>query len=119
MILYLPPLPLYSRSFAFCAGKGRAGQTILAAELGVNASVVSRLEASEQADRKMAERYLGALKSDFANEIIAFFSDRWRHIERPDFLHPDRSVLWNTSAPCRRSRSLRRAISSTRSCRTR
>lgn len=75
----------------------RAGvnQTSLAAELGVNASVVSRLEASEQADGKMAERYLGALKSDFANEIVGFFSDRWRHIERPDFLHPDRSVLWD------------------------
>lgn len=75
--------------------KAGANQTVLAAELGVNASVVSRLEASEQADGKMAERYLVALKSDFANEIVAFYSDRWRHIERPDFLHPDRAVLWN------------------------
>ena len=70
-------------------------QTNLAAELGVNASVVSRLEASEHADGKMAERYLGALKSSLANEIIAFFSDRWRHTERPDFLHPDRAVMWD------------------------
>jgi transcriptional regulator with XRE-family HTH domain len=75
--------------------KSGVSQTVLAGELGVNASVVSRLEASEQADGKMAERYLGALKSDLANEIIAFFSDRWRHIERPDFLHPDRAVMWN------------------------
>jgi hypothetical protein len=75
--------------------KAGANQTVLAAELGVNASVVSRLEASEQADGKMAERYLVALKSDFANEIVVFYSDRWRHIERPDFLHPDRAVLWN------------------------
>ena len=75
--------------------KAGASQTTLAAELGVNASVVSRLEASEQADGKIAERYLGALKSDLANEIIAFFSDRWRHIERPDFLHPDRAVIWD------------------------
>jgi transcriptional regulator with XRE-family HTH domain len=75
--------------------KAGMSQTALAAELGVNASVVSRLEASEQADGKMAERYLGALKSDFAVEIVAFFSDRWRHIERPDFLHPDRAVLWH------------------------
>ncbi|UFX46111.1 helix-turn-helix domain-containing protein [Bradyrhizobium sp. 41S5] len=75
--------------------KAGVNQTVLAAELGVNASVVSRLEASEHADGKMAERYLVALKSDFANEIIAFYSDRWRHIERPDFLHPDRAVLWN------------------------
>src|SRR5439155_9604344 len=75
--------------------KAGASQTSVAAELGVNASVVSRLESSEQADSKMAERYLGALKSDFAKEIIAFFSDRWRHIERPGFLHPDRPVLWD------------------------
>jgi transcriptional regulator with XRE-family HTH domain len=74
--------------------KAGASQTTLAAELGVNASVVSRLEASEQADGKMAERYLDALKSDFAKDIVAFFAERWRHIERPDFLHPDRSVLW-------------------------
>ena len=70
-------------------------QTSLAVELGVNASVVSRLEASDHADAKMAERYLGALKSDLANEIIVFYSDRWRHIERPDFLHPDRAVMWD------------------------
>lgn len=75
--------------------KAGASQTSLAAELGVNASVVSRLEASEQADGKMAERYLGALKSDFAKDVITFFSDRWRHIERPDFLHPERGVLWD------------------------
>lgn len=70
-------------------------QTNLAAELGVNASVVSRLEASEQADGKMAERYLRALKTPLADDIIAFFSGRWRHIERPDFLHPDRTVMWD------------------------
>lgn len=75
--------------------KAGLSQTSLAVELGVNASVVSRLEASDQADAKMAERYLGALKSNLANEIIAFFSDRWRHIERPDFLHPDRAVMWD------------------------
>jgi transcriptional regulator with XRE-family HTH domain len=75
--------------------KAGASQTTLAAELGVNASVVSRLEASEQADGKMAERYLGALKSDLAKEMIAFFSERWRHIDRPDFLHPDRAVMWD------------------------
>jgi transcriptional regulator with XRE-family HTH domain len=75
--------------------KSGVSQASLAAELGVNGSVVSRLEASEQADAKMAERYLRALKSDLATEVIAFFSDRWRHIERPDFLHPDRAIMWD------------------------
>lgn len=75
--------------------KSGLSQTNVAAALGVNASVLSRLEASEQADGKMAERYLRTLKTDLAKEIIAFFSDRWRHIDRPDFLHPDRAVMWD------------------------
>jgi transcriptional regulator with XRE-family HTH domain len=75
--------------------KAGLSQANVALELGVNASVVSRLEASDQADAKMAGRYLGVLKSELANEIIAFFSDRWRHIERPDFQHPDRAVIWD------------------------
>jgi transcriptional regulator with XRE-family HTH domain len=75
--------------------KSGLSQANLAVELGVNASVVSRLESSEQADAKMAERYLAALKTDLAKEIAAFFSERWRHIERPDFLHPDRAIMWN------------------------
>lgn len=69
-------------------------QANLAAELGVSASVVSRLETSERADAKMAERYLRALKTDLASEIIRFFSDKWRHLERPDFQHPERQVIW-------------------------
>jgi transcriptional regulator with XRE-family HTH domain len=81
------------------AGVSQAG---LASELSVNASVVSRLEASEHADGKMAERYLTALKSDLANEIVSFFSDRWRHIERPDFLHPDRSIMWDAERALQR-----------------
>lgn len=70
-------------------------QASLAAELGVSASVVSRLETSERADGKMAQRYLTALKTDLASEIIGFFSDKWRHIERPEFQHPQRKVIWD------------------------
>lgn len=70
-------------------------QANLAIELGVSASVVSRLESSERADGKMAQRYLAALKTDLAAEIIEFYSTKWRHLERPDFQHPERSTIWN------------------------
>ena len=69
-------------------------QAKLAEKLNVNASVVSRIEASEWTDGQMAERYLGALQSDLGNEISSFFSESWQHLERPDFLHPDREVMW-------------------------
>ncbi|WP_377811143.1 helix-turn-helix transcriptional regulator (plasmid) [Azospirillum sp. A29] len=75
--------------------KSGMSQGALAAELGVSGSVVSRLESSDRADGKMAQRYLVALKTELAAEIIQFFTDRWRHIERPDFLHPERDVIWS------------------------
>lgn len=70
-------------------------QASLATELGVSASVVSRLESSERADGKMAQRYLAALKTELAAEIIEFYSTKWRHLERPDFQHPERQTIWN------------------------
>jgi len=69
-------------------------QADLAAKLGVSASVLSRLEASEAADAKMAKRYLEALDTVLSGEIIAFFERRWRHLDRPDFRHPDREAIW-------------------------
>nr|USU31078.1 helix-turn-helix domain-containing protein [Methylobacterium sp. OTU13CASTA1] len=74
--------------------KSGLSQTAVAGELGVSASVLSRLEASDFADGKMAQRYLMALKTELASDIIAFYSDRWRHIERPDFIHPERHAMW-------------------------
>lgn len=93
----------------FAREKSGLNQTALAAELTVNASVVSRLEASEHADGKMAERYLRALKTDLAGEIIDFFSGRWRHIERPDFLHPDRAVMWDAEHALQRLEAFEKA----------
>lgn len=69
-------------------------QSALAASLGVSPSVVSRLESSERADAKMAHRYLTALDTDLAREIVRFHSNRWRHTERPRFDHPQRDELW-------------------------
>jgi transcriptional regulator with XRE-family HTH domain len=69
-------------------------QTDLAVKLGVSASVLSRLESSETADAKMARRYLEAIDTDLGKEIVAFFERRWRHLNRPDFRHPDRETIW-------------------------
>jgi transcriptional regulator with XRE-family HTH domain/polyhydroxyalkanoate synthesis regulator phasin len=69
-------------------------QADLAAKLGVSASVLSRLEASEFADAKMAKRYLESLGTPLGREIIEFFARRWRHLDRPDFRHPEREAIW-------------------------
>lgn len=69
-------------------------QTQLAVALQVAASVVSRLEATEQADDQMAKRYLSAVNSEFGSQILEFYKQKWRSIERPPFMHPDRGSLW-------------------------
>jgi transcriptional regulator with XRE-family HTH domain len=69
-------------------------QADVAAKLGVSATVLSRLESADVADAKMAKRYLEVLDTEFANAIIEFFARRWRHLDRPDFLHPEREAIW-------------------------
>jgi transcriptional regulator with XRE-family HTH domain len=68
-------------------------QTDLASVLEVAPSVVSRLEASEHADQQMASRYLSAVNTPLAREIVNFYKERWRCIERPSFTHPERQAL--------------------------
>lgn len=74
--------------------KADLSQTQLATALQVAASVVSRLEATEQADVQMAKRYLSAINSEFGGQILEFFNQKWRCIERPPFMHPNRDTLW-------------------------
>lgn len=72
----------------------KLNQTGLASTLTVSASIVSRLEGAEFADPKMAERYLRAVKTPLAAQIISYYGQRWRFIERPSFTHPQREVIW-------------------------
>lgn len=72
------------------AGKS---QTQLAAELKVSPSVVSRMESTEYADAKMAERYLSAVGTDMAKEIVKYYEESWQFTERPAFTHSERDVL--------------------------
>lgn len=69
-------------------------QSQLATVLEVSASVVSRLESTEHADPKMAERYLLAVNTDLAKQIIQYYAQHWQFIEQPEFEHPERVLLW-------------------------
>lgn len=77
-------------------------QNQLASALEVNASVVSRLEGTEYADAKMAERYLSAIKTDLAKQIITYYKEElWQFIQRPPFDHPERKELWSAEQAIR------------------
>lgn len=74
--------------------RGNKSQSQLAAELQVSPSVISRLEATEYADFKMAERYLAAVGTEMAKEIVEYYQNPWLCTERPPFTHSERNVLW-------------------------
>lgn len=69
-------------------------QTALAKAMGTVASVLSKLEKADEADPEMAERYLGAVDSDLAREVQAYYARAWSQDQPPTFLHPDREALW-------------------------
>ncbi|KRA97947.1 hypothetical protein ASD83_12835 [Devosia sp. Root685] len=69
-------------------------QTEMAKLLGVNPSVISRLEQSEMTDDQMARRYLEALDTPGSKEVLEFYGRDWRMSERPSVMHPDRESLW-------------------------
>lgn len=70
-------------------------QTDLASKLGVSGSVISRLEKADSTDGAMARRYLEALGTETAKEIVGFYERDWRLTDRPSFFHPDREALWS------------------------
>lgn len=75
--------------------KADMSQTQLSTVLKVSASVVSRLESTEFADAKMAERYLSSVGTDLAKEIVKYYELIWRFTERPPFMHSEREILWS------------------------
>lgn len=68
-------------------------QTDIAQNLKVSPSVVSRLEGTDYADQQMARRYLLAVGTGLAGEIVEFYEQSWKFTERPPFLHPEREAL--------------------------
>lgn len=69
-------------------------QADMGERLGVSASVVSRLEKSEQTDHTMARRYLEALGTDTSRAILEFYGREWRISSRPNYDHPQANDLW-------------------------
>lgn len=82
--------------------KSGSRQADVAAKLGVSAAVLSRLESADSADAKMAKRYLQVLDTEFGNAIIEFYGHRWFHLDRPEFLHPDRETIWKAEQAMQR-----------------
>jgi transcriptional regulator with XRE-family HTH domain len=72
-------------------------QSALAKKLDTNPSVISRLERSVSADGQLAARYLHALNTPLAADIIEFYERPWGRMDPPSFLHPNREELWTIS----------------------
>lgn len=69
-------------------------QTVLAGRLGTVASVLSKLERTGDAEPEIAERYLKAIGSSLAEEVLTYYARDWGAERAPSFLHPDRETLW-------------------------
>lgn len=76
-------------------------QSVLAKKLDTNPSVISRLEKSGSADGQLAARYLHALDTSLAADIIEFYERSWGRMDPPSFLHPNREELWTISRSLR------------------
>jgi transcriptional regulator with XRE-family HTH domain len=70
-------------------------QAALAKSMNTVASVLSKLEKAEEAEPELAERYLNAVGSVLASQVLEFYARDWRHGPPPSYLHPDREVLWD------------------------
>lgn len=76
-------------------------QSVLAKKLDTNPSVISRLEKSGAADGQLAARYLHALETPLAADIIEFYERPWGRVDPPSYLHPNREELWTISKSLR------------------
>ncbi|WGM45857.1 hypothetical protein KOAAANKH_00721 [Brevundimonas sp. NIBR10] len=65
----------------------------LAETMKTVASVLSKQERAVETDPEMAERYLSAVGTPLAAEILAYYARPWTQ-EPPSFLHPDAETLW-------------------------
>lgn len=83
-----------SEVLKFVREGSRLSQASLAKKMQTVPSVLSKLEKAEDAEPEIAERYLTAVGSPLASEVLEFYGRDWRHSPPPSYLHPDREVLW-------------------------
>lgn len=86
--------PIPAEVLKFVRDNASMNQAVLARALGTVPSVVSKLEKGEDVEPEVGERYLRAVDSELATEVLEFYGRDWRHTTPPTFLHPDRDVLW-------------------------
>jgi hypothetical protein len=72
---------------------GFAKQRDFVRHSGWDPSRVSRLESSADPEISEVEQYLTFVDPDLAKEVAGFLRQTWRHVERPNFLHPNRASL--------------------------
>lgn len=66
----------------------------LAKAMGTVPSVLSKIERAAEADPEFAERYLTAVGSVLAREILDYYARAWFQERPPSFLHPDAETIW-------------------------
>lgn len=88
------PHPIPSEVLKHVRETEKLSQASLAAKMKTVASVLSKLEKVEEAEPEIAERYLTAIGSPLAAEVLEFYGRDWQHGAPPSYLHPDREVLW-------------------------
>lgn len=88
------PYPIPSEVLKYARESARLSQVNLAGKMQTVASVLSKLEKAEDAEPEIAERYLSAIGTPLATEILEFYGRNWVHAGPPSYLHPDREVLW-------------------------
>jgi len=88
------PHPIPSEVLKYTRESEKLSQANLAARMQTVASVLSKLEKAEEAEPEIAERYLSAVGTALASEVLEFYSRDWHHSNPPSYLHPNREVLW-------------------------
>jgi hypothetical protein len=77
-------------------------QSAFAKTLDTNTTFVSRLEKSGAVEPAFAERYLRAIDTELARQILDHYGREWVNFDPPSFLHPDREHLWQVEETLQR-----------------
>lgn len=86
--------PIPGDVLRYARERANVRQGVLAKTLDANATFVSRLEKGGGVEPAFAERYLRAIGSEVALEILEYYGREWVNLDPPSFLHPDRGNLW-------------------------
>lgn len=89
------PRPIPSEVLKYVRESAKLSQANLAGRMQTVASVLSKLEKAEEAEPEIGERYLSAVGTALASEVLEFYNRDWRHNSPPSYLHPNREVLWS------------------------